>query len=154
MSKKAPEQKDSSKHSRMNELLKRIAEIEKRTDIVESFEDAISELREQIDKMVTININLQAKVTELLIKMTDLTENVTEMVDLLKEAGELEEETGGPTMNVEPIVNEIKALEKQNAEMVKAIKALNDYLKKMYTRQLIGRAVRENYGEQGGGYVL
>ena len=117
MSKKDSEtgNSETKKPSKMQDILKRLGEIERRTNIVENFEDSISQLRGQTDKMVTININLQAKVTELLIKMTDLTENVTDMVDLLKEASELEDEGGGAPMNVEPIVNEIKNLEKQNA---------------------------------------
>ena len=146
---------NSSKSPNMREILKRLEDIERRANIVENFEETISDLREQINKMVTISINLQAKVTELLIKMTDLTENVTEMVDLLKEASELEEEgSPGAQMNIEPIVNELKELGKHNIDVVKSIKTLNDYLKKMYTRQLIGKVVKDNYNEQGGNYTL
>ena len=45
--------------------------------------DNISRLNEQVLKLVTVNINLQAKITELLIKSTEQIEQVTEMIELL-----------------------------------------------------------------------
>lgn len=133
--------------NRLENIEERIIEIEKKTKILDQFESAIDELTQQTDKMVTVSINLQAKMTELMIKVTDLTENVAEMVDILKEAGDMDMETHeGAKMDVEPIVAELKNLEKQNAETVKEIKNLLKYMKKMYTKQLIGKAVRSTGG--------
>ncbi|RLG17199.1 hypothetical protein DRN62_01820 [Nanoarchaeota archaeon] len=137
----------------INTILKRIEELEKKTQILEHFEEAINKLNEQIEKMVTISINLQAKMTELMIKMTDLVEGVNEMVGLLKEASEVELEQlkeAGVTLNVGPLIEEVKKLQEQNKEMVKALKGLEGYFKKMYTRELITKAVK-GYEE---GYVL
>lgn len=132
---------------RLENIEDRLVDIEKKIKIFDQFETAINELTQQTDKMVTVSINLQAKMTELMIKVTDLTENVTEMVDILKEAGEMEMETHeGGEMDVEPIVAELKNLEKQNAETVKEIKNLIKYMKKMYTKQLIGKAIRSTGG--------
>ncbi len=151
--------KKSSKSSPSNNRLKyledKIEQIEKKTKILDQFESAITKLAEQTDKMVTVSINLQAKMTELMIKTTDLTENVVEMVDILKEAGDLEMDSDkeGGKISIEPIVTELKKMQEQNALTMKEMKGLLDYMKKMYTKQLIGEAVRSNTAESGG-YVI
>jgi hypothetical protein len=148
--------KETIPKEKLKYLEERIVDLEKKTKILDQFESAINKLAEQTDKMVTVSINLQAKMTELMIKVTDLTENVIEMVDVLKEAGELDMEssTEGATVSVEPIVSELKKMQQQNEETLKEIKNLLAYMKKSYTRELIGKAVRSNSEGAAGGYVI
>lgn len=107
---------------------------------LEEFKKDIEKLSEQIDKLVTINLTLQTKITELLVKHAELLKDLDEMVALLKQATEVETEAA--VVNLQPVVEEIKNLEKQNAEMSEAIKELTTYLKRTYTRGLIERIVR------------
>jgi len=107
---------------------------------LEEFKKDVEKLSEQIDKLVTINLTLQTKITELLVKHAELLKDLDDMILLLKQATEVETETG--IVNLEPVVEELKKLEKQNEEMSEAIRELTAYLRRTYTRGLIERIVR------------
>lgn len=102
-------------------------------------------LSEQLSKLVSININLQAKMTELMIKTTDLIEGVSEMVDLLRRASEVEVEGGQvvqlPPEALSPVVEELKKMSRTNKEVTDAMKDLEKYIRKEYTRGLIRGAL-------------
>lgn len=75
----------------------------------------LERLNEYVSKLITVNINLQAKITELLIKDSEMIEQVTEMVELLKKASEIEVSEMGERMpqariNIEPVVLELKKI--------------------------------------------
>jgi predicted transcriptional regulator len=106
----------------------------------------ILELREQVEKLITLSINLQAKMTELMIKVTDLIANEKEMITLLKEVSEIEAEslktseaTGGVVqqVNMQPLIDELKKLSSQNDQMIKSMSEVENYLKKAYTKGLL-----------------
>jgi hypothetical protein len=106
----------------------------------------ILELREQVEKLITLSINLQAKMTELMIKVTDLIANEKEMITLLKEVSEIEAEslkaseaTGGTVqqVNLQPLIDELKKLSSQNEQMIKSMGEVENYLKKAYTKGLL-----------------
>ncbi len=107
----------------------------------------IERLNEQVSKLVTVNINLQAKITELLIKDSEMIEQVTEMVDLLKKASEMEVTEAGPAaapqvkINLDPVILELKKLGLQNDQLLQSFSFLQEYMSKTYTRSLITQMV-------------
>lgn len=113
---------------------------------VQELNENIEKLSEQLSKLVTININLQSKMTELLIKITEQTEEVSEMIELLKKASEIEEEVSVKEERKEesfaPIISELKKLSNQNTVMIEEFKRLGEYISKAYTKGLITRAVQ------------
>ena len=123
---------------------------------VEKLGDNVEELNEHVSKLITVNINLQAKITELLIKNTELIENVNEMVELLRKASEVEavgvdEGVGAAQtkLSFDPVVSELRKIGKQNTEMIEGFKRLNEYLFKTYRRGMIEK-VMSNNNNQGG----
>jgi hypothetical protein len=106
----------------------------------------VSELNEQLMKLVSININLQSKMTELLIKMTDLVRENRELIGLLEESSE-EESAEKPGVSNESIVFELKKIEKNTSETMKSNQELGQYLKKMYTKNLLNKAIGEKMNE-------
>jgi len=105
----------------------------------------VGELNEQLVKLVSININTQSKMTELLIKMTDLVRENRELISLLEESSE--EETAEKTGGNENLVFELKRIEKNTAENMKATMELSQYLKKTYTKLLLSKAIGEKMSE-------
>ena len=108
-------------------------------DILKEFSHEIRESNEQMGKMITINLTLQSKITELLIKMADLVKNVNEMVILLKETGE-EEEQGS---DFSPMVKALEDMKGQNEEILVALQAIDKHMSRDYTREMLGRAIRK-----------
>lgn len=105
--------------------------------------ESIDKLDEQVMKLVTVNINLQAKITELLIKDTEQIEQVTEMIELLKRASEVE--TTGEKQEIKidlsPLLNELKILTSQNEEIKKGFSDLSNFMRTDYRRNLITQAM-------------
>jgi hypothetical protein len=109
----------------------------------------IDKLNEQVSKLITVNINLQAKMTELLIKNAELIEGVTEMVQLLKRASEVEAGPSVETMeerpqlkiDMGPVVNELKNISTQNAQILSGFAKLNEYMQKDYRKEMLGRVL-------------
>ena len=130
--------------SPIRKLERKIAELEKEKEEipVKELKENIEELNEQVSKLVTVNINLQAKITELLIKETELIEEVTEMTELLKKASEIET---APEREVKidlmPVVNELKNISAQNEEIKKGFTELNNFIRLMYRRERLTRAM-------------
>lgn len=115
----------------------RTREIEQ--DVTES-RRVMGSLVENTDRMTVININLQAKITELMMKITDLVIHVNDMVTLLKKASEVEiEEKGG--IDMQPLLDELKNISAQNERMAKYMNDIGNYLKKDYDRRLIREAI-------------
>lgn len=115
----------------------------KAAEVPPELRKSVSDLSEQVSKMVTVNINLQAKMTELMIKIADLVKELREIGDLLRRASEVEVEEGAAPAEISltPVVEELKKISEQNERVVKAIEGLQDYLKRTYTRSLISRAL-------------
>lgn len=107
---------------------------------LEEFKKDVEKLSEQIDKLITINLTLQTKITELLVKHAEVLKDLDEMVNLLRQATEIESEAG--TVNLAPVVEELKKIQEQNKELMETIRELTTYLKRTYTRGLIERIVR------------
>jgi len=105
----------------------------------------IEELNEQITKLVSININLQSKMTELLIKVTDLIRENRELVSLLEEASDGEQ--GGGTSN-EGLLVELRKIENNTNELYQENSKLVEYIKRMYTKSLLSSAMNGNVNEE------
>jgi len=102
----------------------------------------IARLNEQVLKLVTVNINLQAKITELLIKNTEQVEQVTEMIELLRRASEVE--TGDKEIKIDttPIVAELKVISTQNEEVKRGFAELSNFMRTIYRREKITQAIQ------------
>ncbi|MCW1300864.1 MAG: hypothetical protein QW507_01515 [Candidatus Nanoarchaeia archaeon] len=107
---------------------------------LDEFKKDVEKLSEQIDKLITINLTLQTKITELLVKHAEVLKDLDEMVNLLRQATEIESESS--VVNLAPVVDELKKIQEQNKEMMETIRELTTYLKRTYTRGLIERIVR------------
>jgi hypothetical protein len=110
-------------------------------------EQNVEELNEQITKMVSININLQSKMTELLIKVTDLIRENRELISLLEEASEVAEEEAGPDWS--GMIAELKNITSNTADLKSENTKLVDYIKRFYTKGLLTRAVTGGKMEEG-----
>lgn len=104
-------------------------------------EKNVNELNEQLSKLVSININLQSKMTELLIKMTDLVRENRELISLLEDAGAEEAESKTQGISSESVLFELKKIEKNTNETLKTNIELTHHLKKMYTKNLLSKAI-------------
>jgi len=105
-------------------------------------EKNVNNLNEQISKLVSININLQSKMTELLIKMTDLVRENRELISLLEEASE-EETAEKPGSGNEELIFELKKIEKNTEDSLKSSQELAQYMKRMYTKNLLTKVIGE-----------
>lgn len=106
----------------------------------------VNELNEQLIKLVSININLQSKMTELLIKMTDLVRENRELISLLEESSE-EDSAEKQGVSNENVVFELKKIEKNTSEAMKSNVELSQFLKKMYTKNLLTKAIGDKVNE-------
>ncbi|MFA5333631.1 MAG: hypothetical protein WC376_03990 [Candidatus Nanoarchaeia archaeon] len=106
----------------------------------------VNELNEQLMKLVSININLQSKMTELLIKMTDLVRENRELISILEESSEEESDEKQGASN-ENVVFELKKIEKNTSETMKSNLELGQFLKKMYTKSLLTQEIGNKLGE-------
>ena len=104
----------------------------------------VDKLNEQLMKLITVNINLQAKITELLIKTTEQIEQVTEMTELLKRASEIETSNEKEIkIDMSPVVAELKVLSSQNEEIKKGFGELSGFMRKDYRREMISQAINK-----------
>lgn len=97
----------------------------------------IGELNEQITKLVSININLQSKMTELLIKVTDLIRENRELVSLLEESSD----SGEEGVSNEGLLVELKKIEINTSGLYQENFKLTEYIKRMYTKSLLSSAI-------------
>ncbi len=113
-------------------------------------DDSIEDLSDQLNKMVSININLQSKMTELLIKVTDLIRENRELIGLLEEAsaGEEEGEVEVKNPDYEGLLVEMKKIEKNTSDLLVENLKLNNYIKKNYTRRLLSSAIQGKVKEE------
>lgn len=130
----------------MKKLQKEVKELKEHgeEDVSDKLRDNIERLNEQISKLITININLQAKMTELLIKDAELIEQTTEMVELLKRASEVEGggEKAEAKIDMQPVVDELKKISSQNEVISVALERLIGTQSKEYTRELLSKALK------------
>jgi|GEM_PF-1483080 len=126
----------------IKKLKKRVEELEEEKQVqipMKELSENIERLNEQVLKLVTVNINLQAKITELLIKNTEQIEQVTEMIELLKKASEVEmaESKEGAKIDLTPVVSELKVLTSQNEVIRNDFKKLGDFMRVLYRRGML-----------------
>jgi hypothetical protein len=147
-SKKTKNSVDSKQTKQIEELTAQIDYF--KNQIVSSsnaqLERNVNELNEQLMKLVSININLQSKMTELLIKMTDLVRENRELISLLEESSE-EETAEKSGANNENMIFELKKIEKNTSETMKSNLELGQFLKKMYTKNLLTKAIGNKMNE-------
>ncbi len=107
-------------------------------DAVHDLTQEIRDTGDEMEKMITINLTLQSKMTELMIQITDLLKNVSEMVSLLKESAEAEEEGATDNTAMVKILEEIK---NQNGDILLSLQTLDKHLTREYTRDMLNKAV-------------
>lgn len=151
--------KTSNKKKVNDEIGKLKAQVSALKDLMKEstsgrLEQNIEELNEQLNKMISININLQSKMTELLIKVTDLIRENRELISLLEEASETTagEESKGPDW--ESLLVELKNITSNTTDLKEENTKLVDYIKRFYTKNLLSKAVKgrikEAPEEEGG----
>lgn len=134
--------------SPMKKLEKEVKALKEREgeDTQDKLKDNIERLNEQISKLITININLQAKMTELLIKDAEMIEQTTEMVELLKKASEVEGGGAGEKSELKvdmgPVVDELRKISAQNEIISGSLERLMGLQSKEYTRNLLTKALK------------
>ncbi len=112
---------------------------------VKELGENIEKLNEQVSKLVTVNINLQAKITELLIKTAEQIEQVTEMIELLKHASELDTSSDKEVkIDLSPVVAELKVISSQNESIKKSFADLETFMRSNYRRNLITQAINSS----------
>jgi hypothetical protein len=145
-----PAKAKSSKKSIDTKQTKEIKELKSQVDYFKNqmanssnseLEKNVEELNEQITKLVSININLQSKMTELLIKMTDLVRENRELIGLLEEAGDEDKTEKSNSIGNDSILFELKKIEKNTSDSLKINYDLNSFMKKMYTKNLLSKAI-------------
>jgi len=136
----------------IKKLKKRIEELENKgsSEIpMRELSENIERLNEQVLKLVTVNINLQAKITELLIKTTEQVEQVNEMIELLKRASEVETvEAKEAKIDMSPVVNQLKVMSGQNEEIKSGLARLSDFMRVLYRRDKLEQAITQPEGPQ------
>jgi len=129
----------------IKKLQKKIKDLENRSEIdvpVKELRDNIGRLNEQVLKLVTVNINLQAKITELLIKNAEQIEQSTEMIELLKRASEVEiSPEKEMKIDLSPVVKELRTISLQNEVIKKGFVELSNFMRTIYRREMITQAV-------------
>jgi hypothetical protein len=128
----------------IKKLRKKVEALEKRKtkDIpIKELGENIEELNEQVLKLVTVNINLQSKITELLIKNTEQIEQVTEMIELLKRASEVEVGEKEVKLDLSPVVTELRTMSAQNEEIKRGLQELSNFMRTLYRRERITQAI-------------
>ncbi|PJA22828.1 hypothetical protein COX58_01065, partial [archaeon CG_4_10_14_0_2_um_filter_Archaea_38_6] len=90
----------------MNDLMRQVKD-----STTTRLEENVEELNEQLNKMVSVNINLQSKMTELLIKVTDLVRENRELISLLEEEAEGEAGTNDKGTSSDSLIMELKKIE-------------------------------------------
>ena len=109
----------------------------------EDFMEAINKLAKQVDRIAVTNLSLQAKMTDLLIRVTDMIKHMESMINLLQKASEGEGEPPEIKANIEPVTNELKKLNIQMEELKAKMGDMTEYMRKVYTRQLLGRVIEK-----------
>ncbi len=82
-----------------------------------------------IDKLIDSNIQLQHKMTDILISVKDLSENVSTLITIFKSAGE-HIKTG---KYEDPMINRLNELLEQNKNLAQALMLLEKYVKEKQT---------------------
>ncbi len=128
----------------IKKLERKVKELESRGPVsvpIEELGKNIDKLNEQVSKLVTVNINLQAKITELLIKTAEQIEQVTEMIELLKHASEVDVNDNN-NIDLSPIINELKKISAQNEEVKNNISELTNLMRNTYRKEKIAQVIK------------
>ena len=139
--------RNNSNKKAINELKQEVIILKQSLENRETnkLEHNIQNLNEQIIKMVSVNINLQSKMTELLIKVTDLIRENREIISLLEEASEIEPTNKEKNkIDYEGIFLEVKKISLSTSKMSEENKGLLDYMKRIYTKQLLSKTLNGN----------
>ena len=133
----------------INKLKSEVSTLKKsfQTSAYTKFEGNVQDLNEQVTKLVSINLTLQSKMTELLIKVTDLIRENRELISLLEEASESGAEAASGGINeeskslFESLLVEMKKVTKNTYIMGESFKNLDSYMRKAYTKGLLSKAI-------------
>ncbi|MFA5405804.1 MAG: hypothetical protein WC307_00395 [Candidatus Nanoarchaeia archaeon] len=128
---------------KLEKKIRELEGIESKDVPVKELNENIDKLNEQVLKLITVSINLQAKITELLIKNAEQVEQVTEMIELLKRASEVESSPDKEVkLDLSPVVNELKTISTQNEEIKRGFAELTGFMRKDYRRDMITQAMQ------------
>lgn len=143
--KKTKAKKTSGVSSEIKTLKNQVASMKKmiKQSNKNSLDNSVEELNEQLTKMISININLQSKMTELLIKVTDLIRENRELISLLEEASETEDvkKEEGESESMANLLIELRKITDNTLLMKDSFKDLNVYIRRAYTKGLLSKAI-------------
>ncbi len=108
-------------------------------DNIRRLDSQIEDINNQMEKMISVNLTLQSKITELMIKQIDLIENLKKMVDLLEEAGQEEEEK---TDFITPLKETMETLVSKQDEILTALQTIDKHITREYTREMLTKALK------------
>jgi len=138
----------------LKSLIREEIEKDEREEGKDELKRAIHDLSMENEKMITVNINLQARMAELVGKMSSL---IDEVKDLVKILGQASEGSGGGDGNTEMSEGEeveegeeeggeeggnpdvMKQLANQNEQIINSMGNMEKYMKRMYRREVIDK---------------
>ncbi len=106
---------------------------------IRRLDSQIENVNEQMEKMISINLTLQSKITELMIKQIDLIESLKKMIDLLEEAGQEEEEK---VDYITPLKETMETLVSKQDELLTALQTIDKHITREYTREMLTKALK------------
>jgi hypothetical protein len=128
--------------------------------------DELQKLSEKVDRSIEVNVELQAKIVDLMTKMTEMVETFREIArfmratprmegipsveDLRREQEELMSASIEPAKIREPsgprnVAGEIKELANQNRQLIETLKTLESELRKGSTKEAIRKALEKRH---------
>jgi len=140
----------------LKSLIREEIEKEEKSEETDELKKAVHELALENEKMITVNINLQARMAELVGKVSSLIDEVKELVKILGQASEggegamevSEEEEAAEGEGGEIGSSEImQQLANQNEQIINTMANLEKYMKRMYRRDVISK-IRKKTKEQ------
>ena len=119
---------------------------------LDELSDRVTTLSDKIDNAVNVNVELQAKIVDLMSKITEMVEMFREIARFMRATPRMEPpELGTPaelmSASIEPapgkgnVLSEVKELAVQNRQLVSTLKVLEDELRKGSTRDAIKKAL-------------
>ena len=119
--------------STLKKMEKEIKEFGGEDESLKKLERKIDDLSKEVEKSIKVNVDLQEKVTELMIHLTNLMEDMKTVVEAMGKHS--------PTKKGTP--QELSILAEQNKELTQTLRSLEKQLKKEEIREAIRKALEK-----------
>ncbi len=133
--------------STLRKIRKDIEEIGGQRLVLNKLEKSVEKLTEKVELSIKTNIDLQEKVTELMLHITELVENMQKMTEFMGlgmvpiQQMPPEEELQKPQKK--DISEQLRLLAEQNRELTQTLRSLEEQLKKGETKEAIRKALEK-----------